>query len=75
MDNFFDELSDMNIEKFIPVNLPRNFLCKLTSNCHTLEVLEPLDLSSDKYKVLVVAVVMAVAVEESPEGPGTARGS
>ena len=65
----------MNIEKFIPVNLPRNFLSKLTSNCHTLEVLEPLDLSSDKDNVLVVAVVMAVTVEESPEGPGTARGS
>ena len=65
----------MNIEKFILLNVPRNFLSKLTSNCHTLEVLEPLDLSSDKDKVLVVAVVMAVAVEESPEGPGTARGS
>ena len=65
----------MNIEKFIPVNLPRNFLSKLTSNCHTLEVLEPLDLSSDKDNVLVVAVVMAVAVEESPKWPGTARGS
>ena len=60
LDNSFDESSDMNIEKFIPVNLPRNFISKLTFNCHTLEVLEPLDLSSDKDNVLVVVVVMAV---------------
>ena len=57
------------------MNLPRNVHCKLTSNCHTLEVLEPLDLFSNKDKVLVVVVVIAVAVEESLEGQGTASAS